>query len=357
MPVVLEQGASGRSFNLLNGVRCAPADPSRSDGAIEIGIVNNMPDAALELTERQFIGLLAAASGKMQVRVRLFALPQIGRGEFARRRLLSDYAEIERLWDSKLDGLIVTGMEPAAGAMSDEPYWRVFTEVIDWAERHTTSSIWSCLAAHAVVLHRDGIERQTLATKCFGVYDCVKETDHPLLAGGTARSLVPHSRWNDVPADALVAAGYDILTRSPDMGADMFAKRGRSLFVLLQGHPEYDPTTLLREYRRDVGRFLRRECEGYPAPPRHYLDAASERSLEAFRRRALSTRNPELLEGFPAAAIVERLEHSWHASALRLYRNWLACLAARRERALHEAAATGAGSMREPATSDPRLVH
>jgi hypothetical protein len=83
MPVVLEQGASGRSFNLLNGVRCAPADPSRIDGAIEIGIVNNMPDAALELTERQFIGLLAAASGKMQVRVRLFALPQIGRGEFA----------------------------------------------------------------------------------------------------------------------------------------------------------------------------------------------------------------------------------------------------------------------------------
>ena len=65
MPVVLEQGASGRSFNLLNGVRCTPADPARDDGAIEIGIVNNMPDAALELTERQFIGLLAAASGKM----------------------------------------------------------------------------------------------------------------------------------------------------------------------------------------------------------------------------------------------------------------------------------------------------
>src|SRR5215470_5678604 len=109
MPVVLEQGASGRSFNLLEGVRCVP--PARGDGAIEIGIVNNMPDAALELTERQLIGLLAAASGKMQVRVRLFALPQIGRGEFARRRLLSDYAEIGRQWDTRLDGLIVSGME------------------------------------------------------------------------------------------------------------------------------------------------------------------------------------------------------------------------------------------------------
>jgi Homoserine O-succinyltransferase len=70
MPVVLEQGASGRSFNLLEGVRCVPVFP-RDDEAIEIGIVNNMPDTALELTERQFIGLLAAASGKTQVWVRL----------------------------------------------------------------------------------------------------------------------------------------------------------------------------------------------------------------------------------------------------------------------------------------------
>jgi homoserine O-succinyltransferase/O-acetyltransferase len=38
----------------------------------------------------------------------------------------------------------------------------------------------------------------------------------------------------------------------------MFVKYNRSLFVLLQGHPEYDSATLLREYRRDVGRFLRR---------------------------------------------------------------------------------------------------
>jgi len=339
MPVVLEQGASGRSFNLLEGVRCVPAFPTRDDGTIEIGIVNNMPDAALELTERQFLGLLAAASGKTQVRVRMFALPQIPRGDFARRRLRADYAEIGRLWDMKLDGLIVTGMEPRAGALSDEPYWRIFTDMIDWAERHTASSIWSCLDAHAVVLHRDGIERRTLSTKCFGVYECMKETDHPLLAGGTARSLVPHSRWNDVRADALVGAGYEVLTKSPEMGVDTFIKQDNSLFVLLQGHPEYDPTTLLREYRRDVGRYLRRESEGYPALPRFYLDAASERSLEAFRRRALSARNPELLESFPATAIVERFANSWHATALRLYRNWLSCLAACREQPASKATA------------------
>jgi homoserine O-succinyltransferase/O-acetyltransferase len=330
MPVVLEQGASGRSFNLLEGVRCVPVFP-RDDEAIEIGIVNNMPDTALELTERQFIGLLAAASGKTQVRVRLFALPQVPRGEFTRHRILTDYAEIGRLWDTKLDALIVTGMEPRAPALTDEPYWPIFTDLIDWAEQNTRSSIWSCLAAHAVVLHRDGIERRRLPAKCFGVYECLKEADHPLLAAAPARTLVPHSRWNDIPADALAAAGYTVLTRSPEMGVDTCVKEDRSLFVLLQGHPEYDPTTLLREYRRDVGRYLRRESEGYPALPRYYLDAASERSLEAFRRRALSARNPELLEGFPAASIVERFANAWHASALRLYRNWLSGLSADRQ--------------------------
>jgi homoserine O-succinyltransferase/O-acetyltransferase len=330
MPVVLEQGASGRSFNLLEGVRCVPVFP-RDDEAIEIGIVNNMPDTALELTERQFIGLLAAASGKTQVRVRLFALPQVPRGEFTRRRILADYAEIGRLWDMKLDALIVTGMEPQASALTDEPYWPIFTDLIDWAEQNTASSIWSCLAAHAAVLHRDGIERRLMPAKCFGVYECTKEADHRLLAGAPARTLVPHSRWNDIPADALAAAGYTVLSRSPEIGVDMCVKEDRSLFLMLQGHPEYDPTTLLREYRRDVGRYLRGESEGYPALPRHYLDAASERSLEAFRRRALTARNPELLEGFPAASIVERFATSWHASALRLYRNWLTCLSAHRE--------------------------
>ena len=44
MPVVMAQGASGRSFSLLPGVRCAPAGGARN-GGIEIGIINNMPDA------------------------------------------------------------------------------------------------------------------------------------------------------------------------------------------------------------------------------------------------------------------------------------------------------------------------
>jgi homoserine O-succinyltransferase len=322
MPVVLEKAARGIPA-LFNG--------GRGDGAVEIAIVNNMPDSALESTEHQFIELLAAVSGETQIRVSLVSLPQIARGDLARRRLHAEYANVSCLQGKRLDGIIVTGMEPGPGPLTDEPHWRAFADLIDWAERNTTSSIWSCLAAHAVVLHRDGIARRPLAAKCFGVYECMKQTDHPLLAGEAVRTFSPHSRWNDVPEDALVAAGYTILTRSPEIGVDTFVKDHRSLFVLLQGHPEYDSATLLREYRRDVGRFLRREREDYPALPRHYLDEKSERSLQALRRRALSERDPELLEAFSVDAIVKRITNSWQNSATLLYRNWLTYLSDRRK--------------------------
>ena len=41
-------------------------------------------------------------------------------------------------------------------------------------------------------------------------------------------------------------------------------KKKRSLFVHFQGHPEYGAQTLLKEYRRDIKRFLRAERETIP---------------------------------------------------------------------------------------------
>jgi homoserine O-succinyltransferase len=51
---------------------------------------------------------------------------------------------------------------------------------------------------------------------------------------------MPHSRWNEIPEEALLACGYRVLTRSEDAGVDAFVKQRNSLFVFFQGHPEYD---------------------------------------------------------------------------------------------------------------------
>src|SRR5262245_54141818 len=187
---------------------------------LTIGLVNNMPDAALESTERRFLELLRAAAGDVLVRLRLYALPDVPRSETGRRHVRTAYVPIDELWSSDLDGLIVTGTEPRAPSLSDEPYWSSLTQVMDWAEHNTVSAVWSCLAAHAAVLHLDGIGRQLLEDKQFGVFDCAVVNEHPLMTGIPGPIRIPHSRWNALPEQALASRGYSILTRSPDAGVD-----------------------------------------------------------------------------------------------------------------------------------------
>jgi hypothetical protein len=53
-----------------------PAAPQQTrEPVVTVGLVNNMPDTALQSTERQFLELIDAAAGGMAVRLRLFSLP------------------------------------------------------------------------------------------------------------------------------------------------------------------------------------------------------------------------------------------------------------------------------------------
>jgi homoserine O-succinyltransferase len=314
MPVVLERSASGE----FDG-RC-----------LDVGLINNMPDAALESTERQFVGLLDAAASNVVVRLKLLSSPDVPRSEAGQRYLSGRYSDIGELWNSRFDGLIVTGTEPRAPSLMDEPYWVTLTKVADWAERNVVSTVWSCLAAHAAVLHIDGIGRHPLDDKRFGVFDCARVSDHPLMVGVPSPLRIAHSRWNELHESELAASDYTILTRSAEAGVDTFVKQKKSLFVFFQGHPEYDERALLREFRRDIGRFLRRERETYPETPHGYFDDNAAVVLAAFRERALSERREELLDNFPAALVEGRLKPMCGSSTTRVYGNWLSHLSAQK---------------------------
>ena len=149
-------------------------------GAVHVGLVNNMPDAAMRATELQFARLLKEAAGSLDVRLRLFSLRSIPRGELARSRMEGFYADAAFLQAANIDALIITGAEPAAADLRDEPYWAALAHLIDWAEIGTISTLFSCLAAHAAVLHLDGIARRTLPAKLSGIYDSVRVEDDPL---------------------------------------------------------------------------------------------------------------------------------------------------------------------------------
>lgn len=294
-----------------------------------IGLVNNMPDSALEATEAQFARLLSAAAVSWRVRLRLFFLPEVPRGPAGLEHInAGTYWPFDELVREPVDALIVTGMEPCAPLLSDEPYWDRMGQLLRWAQANTTSSIWSCLAAHAAVEHLDGIRRRRLERKRCGVFAHATLDSEALLAGVDVPLHIPHSRWNELPADELRKAGYSILSSSSETGADMFIKQTRSLLIFFQGHPEYEETTLLREYRRDVGRFLRGQQQHYPTLPDGYFSAPALGLLSAFEQRALAAPSADLIAEFPTAAIADTLCNTWGKSAATIYRNWLSHLAA-----------------------------
>lgn len=314
----------------LDSGRLGPAVELNASNCISIGLVNNMPDAALEATERQFTDLIRIAAPKTVVLLKLFAIPELPRSESTRAGMTERYRDISELWDTPLDGLIVTGTEPRAGNLKDEPYWNALAQVVDWARDNTSSAIWSCLAAHAAVLHRDGVERRALKQKRCGVFDCRLTASHPMTDHFPDPLWVPHSRYNDLPEKALTASGYKILSHSKSAGVDTFAKQDGSLFLFFQGHPEYDADTLLREYRRDVARYLSGERDIYPAVPAGYFNDSATAVADAFCARALAERSSGLIAEFPKAALEAGLQCPWRQAAVGVYEKWAAYLTARK---------------------------
>jgi homoserine O-succinyltransferase/O-acetyltransferase len=295
-----------------------------------IGLLNNMPDGAVQATERQFLALLDAASESLSVRLVLLSLPGIPRGEAAAAHLHRHYTCVESFFDEGLDGLIVTGREPLSPRLCDEPWWENFVRVLEWARRDTASTIWSCLAAHAAVLHMDGIERVRSQQKYCGIFECSRVSDHPIAAGLPGRYRLPHSRWNGIPEAELVRCGYEVLARAGDAGVDSFLRQEQSLFLFFQGHPEYQPDTLLLEYRRDVIRHLRGEAPNWPGTPVGCFDAAGERALGTIRRDAAASSEEQTLARVAQLFSQAGTENGWHANAAILYRNWLEHIASAR---------------------------
>ena len=298
---------------------------------LDIGLINNMPDAALMSTERQLFDLLGAAAGRLIVRLHFYTMKTTPRSEWGCDYVRRYYRSTDDLLNGRLDGVIVTGTEPRATNLTEEPYWSNFVQVIDWAGENTLSAVYSCLAVHGAVLHLDGVERHKLPAKRIGVFAQTKTIKHPLMHNVPATFRIPHARWNEVTEGELASCGYSVLTTSPEAGVDCFVKQQKtSLFVHFQGHPEYETQTLLGEYRRDMGRFLRGENEVCPTIPRGYFCRAAEEVLTAYRQKALSDRCPELFAHFPADYLARDLRNVWQLPARHIYRNWLLYMASQR---------------------------
>jgi homoserine O-succinyltransferase/O-acetyltransferase len=320
--------ARGRHTRMRAVRREFGAEVEPNEDVLTIAVINNMPDAALRATERQFCALLGAASEGRLLKLQFFSMPGIKRSATAAAHVARYYEDFSELQRNPPDGIIVTGAEPRAAVLQQEPYWPTMAWLVDWTEELAIPGIWSCLAAHAAVLRLDNIQRSPFADKLLGIFECkANDGSHLLLHGMPERWHVPHSRFYGLSEAALVSHGYNILSRSAETGPDIFVRRKRALQVYFQGHPEYAQSSLLGEYRRDVARFLTSEGSTYPAMPRNYFSSSTIAALEAFRARASRLGSSDMLAEFDALSDGELPENCWSGEADLIYANWLSYLA------------------------------
>jgi homoserine O-succinyltransferase len=114
-----------------------------------------------------------------------------------------------------------------------------------------------------------------------------------------------------------------VLTRTSDGGADTFVKQDKGLSVFFQGHPEYQAETLMGEYQRNVGRYLKGAKETYPLLPLDYFEEETERALEEVEAKARASRHEKFLGEVSAVLSGVRIHNTWRSTAVLIYRNWL----------------------------------
>ena len=292
---------------------------------LHIGLLNMMPDAALAATERQFFRLVGESNQIAQFYVHPFSLPQLPRSADAAAYIDQYYDRFDQLRQEGLDALIITGANVTQPDLAQEPFWEPLIEVIDWAFDNVTSVLCSCLATHAVLQFRYGQKRVRLPAKRWGVYQHkVMDMAHPLVNDVNTLFDVPHSRFNEITRAQFEAAGLHVLAESPVAGVHLAVSEDLFRVVFFQGHPEYDTISLLKEYKREVGRFYRNEREQYPPFPDHYFSLRQCAILDEYRDTLIAARQAgQHPPAFPESLLMEELNNTWHDTAEAVINNWI----------------------------------
>ncbi|MDH3510005.1 MAG: homoserine O-succinyltransferase [Gammaproteobacteria bacterium] len=293
--------------------------------ALRIGMLNMMPDAALQATERQFLRLLAAYGSAANLYVHPFALPAEYRSEIAVAHIDNYYSSFADLREQDLHALIITGANPITEDITREAFWTPLMEVIDWGTTHVQSILCSCLATHAVMHEYYRSERVELPQRQWGVYEHeLLQDNHPLLSGVRPPVSAPHSHRFAVSRADMERVGVTVLISSAEAGVHMAVSYDELRFVFFQGHPEYDAISLLKEYKREIQRFLTGNRSSYPPFPEHYLDTSAKARLEAYQRQLTeSDFEQQTLPPFPEAELTDGLVNTWSEVGRVIYRNWL----------------------------------
>ena len=94
--------------------------------------------------------------------------------------------------------------------------------------------------------------------------------------------------------------------------------------VYFQGHPEYDYNSLLKEYKREVLRFIAGEINLYPPHPENSFSETAASIADEYQAIILASQDANTpIPPFPEDAIAQHLDNTWGDTGKALFNNWL----------------------------------
>ncbi len=327
MPLVAHSDLPSFARLRAEGEDILDADRARHQDIRElhIGLLNMMPDTAVEATERQFLRLLGECNRIAQFYVHPFTVRGMQREGAAAEHVERYYERFEDVRRDGLDALIITGANPREPDITRESFWDGMMEVMDWAREQVCSTIMSCLATHAALKRYHGVDRRALGFKRWGVYSHrVVEPTHPLVNDINTRFDTCHSRFNDVPGDIMRATGSHVLVESEECGVLLATSPDGLRFIYLQGHPEYDRVSLLKEYKREIANYTGGLRNDYPPFPDNYFPAAARQTLLRYREQVVREfENGRAPPPFPEEQVLSSVDNTWTDTGKAIFNNWM----------------------------------
>ncbi len=254
---------------------------------LRIAILNLMPIKIT--TETDFVRILS--NTPLQVELEFMKLKSHTSKNAPVEHMQAFYHDFEVMRHEKYDGFIITGAPLEHMEYEEVSYWDELCEVMDWARRNVTSTLYICWAAFAGLYHFYGVHKIPTEDKIFGVFKHHATVPSlPIFRGFDDEFYVPHSRHITLDrAEVDAVSELKVISESDEPGIHIImAREGREFFIT--GHSEYAPLTLDTEYRRDLSKNL-----PIKMPKNYYKD--------------------DDLDKGPLV--------NWRASANLLYTNWL----------------------------------
>lgn len=288
MPIVIPRGLP--AFESLQSEKIFVMDNKRAVGQdirpIEIAILNLMPTK--ETTETQLMRLLS--NSPLQINVTLIKTDTYAPTHVADDHMTRFYKSLDEIKKMKFDGMIVTGAPVETLPFEEVKYWHELEQIIDFADKNVTSTIYICWGAQAALYHKFGINKHMLDKKLFGIFPTHAVVKNDMLLKGMDDTFyIPSSRHTAIDETALREnPNIKILAEGDETGVAI-AKTIDNKSFFFTGHSEYDRYTLRNEYLRDLEKGLSIER------PKNYF----------------------------ATDDVDKVDMKWRSTANLLFYNWL----------------------------------